>query len=142
MQNTMKKLLLTAAGCAVLMATSCTKNAEGNTSVIKDDNGAITIPVDTTVSKTNGDGDSTTADQYTDRYVAEDGSSALVTFKNGTDKTISIQSNNKTISAPQKESNAERSVYGNYDIEIVAKNDSVTITQGNNVIRLRKAKGE
>ena len=141
----MKKLSLTAAGCVLIFATSCTKNTEGNTGVVKDENSAaITIPVDSAVSKVDAAAtNSTAANEYTDRYVAEDGSSALVTFKNGdSDKTISIRSNNKTISAPQKEAYEKGGVYGNYDIEIVAKNDSVTITQGNNVIKLKKAKGE
>ena len=141
----MKKLLLTAASCVLIFATSCTKNTEGNTNVIKDENSAaVTVPVDTAVSKVDGSANnSTSANEYTDRYVAEEGSSALVTFKTGdSDKTISIRSNNKTISAPHKEAYEKGGDYGNYDIEIVAKNDSVTITQGNNVIRLKKAKGE
>ena len=55
--------------------------------------------------------------EHTDRYVAEDGSSALVTFKNtGKENTISIRSNNKTISAPRKAEKGE-GVYGNYDFE-------------------------
>ncbi|WP_226063205.1 hypothetical protein [Kaistella polysaccharea] len=140
----MKKLLLTATSCALLVVASCTKNTEGNTNIVKNEDGSdIQLPIDSSAREKIMSNDSTNAKEYTDRYVAEDGTSALVTFKNGdADKTISIRSNNKTITAPQKEAWAKGGVYGNFDIEIVAKNDSVTITQGNNVIRLKKAKGE
>ena len=80
-----------------------------------------------------------TAAEYTERYVGDDGSSALVTFKNtDEEKSISIRSNNKTISAPQK----EVGVYGNFDITIETKNDSIMITQEKNVIYLKKARGQ
>lgn len=74
----------------------------------------------------------------TERYVAEDGSSALVTIVQGDESSISIRSNNKTISAPEK----SEGVYSNYDFEIVKRNDSVIISQGNNIISLKKARGQ
>ena len=81
--------------------------------------------------------------EHTERYVADDGSSALVTFKNS-DKgnSISIRSNNKTIVAAQKDSDGKTHVYHNQDIEIKSENDKVTITQGNNMIELKKARGQ
>ena len=117
----MKKLVLVASVLLVSVTLSCNKN-DGNKSVIAAES-----------SQTND------REETTERYVAEDGSSAHVTFitENG-EKSISVRSNNKTIAAPQK----EEGIYGNYDFEIVTKNDSVTITQGDNVIMLKKARGQ
>jgi len=82
-----------------------------------------------------------TTNEFTDRYVADDGSSALVTFKTtDNEKSISIRSNNKTISAKQKKQTSEGIIYGNYDFEILSKTDTIKITQGNNVIVLKKAR--
>ncbi len=102
------------------IAVSC-KN-EGNKGVVKDEN--LTANKNIT--------------EITERYVAEDGSSALVTTKEGEENSISIRSNNKTISAPKK----SEGLYSNYDFEIVKRNDSVIITQGDNVIGLKKARGQ
>lgn len=119
----MKKTFLICIAIAATLATSCGKSENGNKGVVEQQN--------TSADAKNED--------ETLRYVAEDGSSALVTFKNNDDdKSISIRSNNKTISAPLKSD----SLYGNYDFEIAVKNDSVTITQGDNVIRLKKARGQ
>ena len=142
----MKKIIYSASAIALLTSYSCNKSTEGNKNVVVEETSDIQVEnkngtVDTTVSiqKTENDGGKIKT-EYTDRYVAEDGSSALVTFKNNDkENTISIRSNNKTISAPRKGQKGE-GVYGNYDFEIVAKNDSVIITQGNNVIALKKAR--
>lgn len=142
----MKKIIYLGAVAALLTNISCKKSTEGNKNVV------VTETVEKDVKTENGKTDSSfssstvikdgkgTMEEHTDRYVAEDGSSALVTFKNtGKENTISVRSNNKTITAPRKEAKGP-GVYGNYDFEIVAKNDSVTITQGNNIIRLKKAR--
>lgn len=142
----MKKIIYAASAFVLLASYSCNKSAEGNKNVMVEETSDIQVEnkngtVDTTVSiqKTESDGGKIHT-EYTDRYVAEDGSSALVTFKNnGKENSISIRSNNKTISAPRKADQGE-GVYGNYDFQIVAKNDSVIITQGNNVIALKKAR--
>ena len=138
----MKKTILIAASSALLVISSCTKSSEGNKSVIKQENGySEDLSKDTlTVA---GETDNTDAQEYTERYVGEDGTSALVTFKNtDKEKNISIRSNNKTISAPQKEATEKVRTYGDFDITIVAKNDSITITQEDNVIVLKKARGQ
>ena len=138
----MKKTILIAASSALLVISSCTKSSEGNKSVIKQENGySEDLSKDTlTVA---GETDNTDAQEYTERYVGEDGTSALVTFKNtDKEKNISIRSNNKTISAPQKEATENVRTYGDFDITIVAKNDSITITQEDNVIVLKKARGQ
>ena len=117
----MKKLVLVASAILFSAVQSCDKK-EGRKSVIAAEN----------ASDTN-------RDEKTERYVAEDGSSALVTVRdNEDDKSISIRSNNKTITAPWK----SEGVYSNYDFEIMTKNDSVKITQGDNVITLKKARGQ
>lgn len=137
----MKKAAIFSATFILLAMASCTKNTEGSTSVIETDTNEITSSgLDSTTVNTQ---DSTTGTEYTERYVGEDGTSALVTFNNKeAEKNISIRSNNKTISAPQKEALDGGAVYGNFDIEITAKNDSIKIIQGNNVIQLRKARGQ
>ncbi len=127
----MKKLLILPAAVLLFTMGSCDKKNSGNAGVLKaDETTAVT-----------GNASEKTVNERTDRYVAEDGSSALVTFKEtGEEKSISIRSNNKTIAAHLKETDAEKTVYGNYDFEIVSKKDSITITQGDNVISLKKAR--
>lgn len=145
----MKKFFLSAAALLLITAISCKKSTDGNKNVIVEEK------VENTVTDDNGKTDSTysaektvkngnsVVSEHTDRYVAEDGSSALVTFINS-DKgnSISIRSNNKTIVAEQKDSDGNTHVYHNQDIEIKSENDKVTITQGNNVIELKKARGQ
>ena len=58
------------------------------------------------------------------------------------ENTISIKSNNKTITLPQKEAWAKGAIYSDGEIEVKSENDSVIITQGSAVIGLRKAKGQ
>ncbi|MBF8458147.1 hypothetical protein IV494_13265 [Kaistella sp. G5-32] len=138
----MKKTIITLSTSLLLLTFSCNKSTEGNKGVIKKENGySENLPKDS-LSVTENAGNKT-AQEYTERYVAEDGSSALVTFKNtDKEKSISIRSNNKTISAPEKKKTSDGTIYGNYDFEIMAKTDSITITQGNNIIKLKKARGQ
>lgn len=142
----MKKIIYAASALMLLTIYSCNKPAEGNKNIVVEETSDIQVEnnsgkADTSISveRTENDGGKIKT-EYTDRYVAEDGSSALVTFRNNEkENSISIRSNNKTISAPRKADQGE-GVYGNYDFQIVAKNDSVIITQGNNVIALKKAR--
>jgi len=123
----MKKIIYLATVIALSANVSCKKSTAGNSNVL------------TTENRTNEAASDSGISALTERYVAEDGSSALVTFQNSNEgKSISIRSNNKMISAPEK----KEGVYSNYDFEIVNKNDSITITQGNNVIKLKKARGQ
>lgn len=138
----MKKTFIIAASTILALTVNCKKNTEGN-KVLKQENGySDSLTVDST--NTSGSNEvNNDSQEVTERYVAVDGSSALVTFRNNDkENTISIRSNNKTISAPQKEAWAKGGVYGNFDINIVAKNDSITITQGDNIIYLKKARGQ
>ncbi len=125
-----------------MLTLSCNKNTEGNKSVIKQENGySADLPkdsVDMTDQITSGNEN---AKEYTDRYVGSDGTSTLVTFNNE-EKTISIRSNNKTIAAPQKEVSSAGTTYGNYDFTILVKDDSIKITQEDNIILLKKARGQ
>ena len=138
----MKKSILIAGNSVLLLTLSCTKNTQGNKSVIKQEEGySADLPKDTVVVTDQITAGNESAKEYTDRYVGEDGTSALVTFNNE-EKTISIRSNNKTIAAPQKEVSAAGTTYGNYDFTILFKNDSIKITQEDNVILLKKARGQ
>lgn len=142
----MKNTIFIASVLTFLITSSCNKTTEGNKSIITEESTVSTsneqvakpdIPVLTTQNENE-----VKSGEYTERYVAEDGSSALVTFKNSDkENTISIRSNNKTIAAPRKAASGP-GVYGNFDFEIVSKNDSVIITQGNNIITLKKARGQ
>ena len=142
----MKKSVFIASAVILFTIVGCKKSTEGNKSIIVEDS-AVTSkteePVKTdSVAVVSESESGVKKGEYTDRYVAEDGSSALVTFKNSDkENTISVRSNNKTISAPRKADKGE-GVYGNYDFEIVSRNDSVIITQGNNIIGLKKARGQ
>ena len=125
----MKKLIFAIGALAIFTTFSCNKNSGGNTSILAKDS----------AEKQSGTIDISDK-EYTDRYVAEDGSSTLVTFKNSAGKKeISIASNKMTIKAPQTEVDG---TYVDHDYEIIAKNDSIKITQGNNVITLKKARGQ
>ena len=142
----MKNSVFIASAVILFTIVGCKKSTEGNKSIIVEDS-ALTSKTDESV-KTDSVAVVTESEsgvkkgEYTDRYVAEDGSSALVTFKNSDkENTISVRSNNKTISAPRK-AGAGPGVYANYDFEIISKNDSVIITQGNNIIGLKKARGQ
>lgn len=136
----MKKTFVIILSAVLAITFSCSKNTEGNPGIIKQENeSAEKLPKD---SLGNVEKDiKNTTNEFTDRYVADDGSSALVTFKTtDNEKSISIRSNNKTISAKQKKPTSEGIIYGNYDFEILSKTDTIKITQGNNVIVLKKAR--
>ena len=123
----MKNLIYTIVAVVLAINISCKKSTDGNKNILVEN------------SKTTD----SLATETTKRYVGEDGTSALVTIKESEkDNTISVRSNNKIISAPLKTKTDDGGIYSNFDFEIVAKGDTVTITQEKNVIVLVKAKGE
>lgn len=123
----MKNLIYTIALVVLVINISCKKSTDGNKNILVEN----TTTTDSLVTET------------TKRYVGEDGTSALVTIKESEkDNTISVRSNNKIISATLKSKTADGGIYSNFDFEIVAKGDTVTITQEKNVIVLVKAPGE
>lgn len=141
---TMKKAIVLGSALTLLISFSCGKETTGNKGIIKEGtNDSIVLPVDSlNTTDNNMTAENRDTQDYTDRYVGTDGTSALVTFKNtGEEKMISVRSNNQTISAPLKEAWENGGVYANFDFEIVAKNDTITITQEDNVITLKKARG-
>ena len=123
----MKNLIYTIALVVLAINISCKKSTDGNKNIlVKNANTTDSLVTETTK-----------------RYVGEDGTSALVTIKESEkDNTISVRSNNKIISATLKSKTADGGIYSNFDFEIVAKGDTVTITQEKNVIVLVKAPGE
>lgn len=123
----MKNLIYTIALVVLAINISCKKSTDGNKNIlVKNANTTDSLVTETTK-----------------RYVGEDGTSALVTIKESEkDNTISVRSNNKIISAALKSKTADGGIYSNFDFEIVAKGDTVTITQEKNVIVLVKAPGE
>ena len=123
----MQNLIYTIALVVLAINISCKKSTDGNKNILVEN----TTTTDSLVTET------------TKRYVGEDGTSALVTIKESEkDNTISVRSNNKIISATLKSKTADGGIYSNFDFEIVAKGDTVTITQEKNVIVLVKAPGE
>ena len=132
----MKKIFAISSLVLLTMALSCSDKGDGNKNVLAAENAEAVVT--TTAGSMNSDG---AEESTTDRYVAEDGSSALVTFSTKDSvKSISILSNRKTITAPQTDVMADGEIYGSFDFEIVKKDSVITITQGNNVIILRKAR--
>ena len=126
---------------AVSMLMACKKES-GNTGVIVKDGSSSVATTDSLPADTSGES-STAVREETYRYVADDGSSAHVTFGTSDDgKYISIRSNNKTINVKHKETTAVGDVYGEHDIIVNAEGDSLTITQAGNVIALKKARGQ
>ena len=121
----MKNIFYSIAIIGLMMNIGCNKSTEGNKNVLKEN---VAAKNDSAVSTS------------TKRYVAEDGTNALVTFTDSDkENSISVRSNGKTISAAQKSKTEDGGVYSNFDFEIVSKKDTVTITQGQNVIVLVKA---
>lgn len=125
------------------------KKSEGNKDSIKEES-VITQAVDnngtvdssySAYSNINQDGKNVTEKTY--RYVAEDGSNALVTFiESDSGNKISVKSNNKVIFADENEATDDATIYKNADITIESKGKLLSITQGNHIIELKKAKGE
>lgn len=110
----MKKLMM-----AVLFGTalvSCKKEG-GNTGVVKANETPATV-----------------------RYVAEDGSNALVSYTTSEGaEFISINSNNHTIRVKEAGEENGNKLYSENGVDVVVKEDSLIITQTNAVIGLKKA---
>lgn len=145
----MKKSVIIISSLALLASYSCKKNTEGNKNILVEET------VKEEVNNENGKVDSSYVvekkvikgdqkeDEVTERYVAEDGSSANITFKNSKDQhTISIHSNKMTLTLPQKDSDGKTNVYEKDGIVVTADGTNVIITQDNHEISLRKAKGQ
>ena len=145
----MNNFILAVAAITIVSLTSCNKES-GNTGVIvkenvetnvtKSDDGIVdsTLAIEKTTKTDNAE-----VQEYTYRYVAEDGSSAHVTFTNTDNGNfITIKSNGKTIKVKQKEAWAKGAIYEENGIEVKSEGDKVTITQDNNVIELKKARGQ
>lgn len=132
----MRKIIVAALAFS-MVAVGCKKES-GNTGVLKADS-------DTTTTVTaDSNGASAQTQEQTYRYVAEDGSSALVKFtSSGKDGNyISITSNKKTIKVKQKETTANGAVYEENSVLVKSEGDNVTIEQDGNVIELTKARGQ
>lgn len=128
------KIQIFCAAFAGLVLLSCSDKNAGNSAVIKSESSAT--------DSAGSNNDNVISEQPV-RYVAEDGSSAHVTFgQNDEGKIIRVRSNNKTIAAPLLRSSDDAEIYGSHDMEIKSANDSVIITQGDNVITLKKARGQ
>lgn len=114
---------------AVLALMACKKEG-GNTAVLPQEKTQTTVN-EHAVAET------------TYRYVAEDGSSAHVTFgEDDNGQYITIFSNNKTIRIKHSEQTADAEIYRDHDIVATSKGDTVTIEQEGNIITLKRAKGE
>ena len=132
----MRKIIVAALAFS-MVAVGCKKES-GNTGVLKADS------VTTTTVTADSNGASAHTQEQTYRYVAEDGSSALVKFTNsGKDGNyISITSNKKTIKVKQKETTPNGAVYEENSVLVKSESDKVTIEQDGNVIELKKARGQ
>ena len=129
-----------AAAIAVSIAAISCKKEGGNTGVIVKES----TEGNTAVQDGAADGAAVQTREHTVRYVAEDGSSAHVTFSNsGEDGNyISISSNKKTIKVKQVEARAKGAVYEENGITVTSEGDLIKIEQGGNVIELKKARGQ
>ncbi len=144
----MRKVIIS--GIALSLITINCKKETGNSGVIKQENTEVSV------IKNNGVVDSTTSSEtytkdangevqeHTYRYVAEDGSSAHVKFTNSTKdgNYISITSNKKTIKVKQKEAWAKGAIYEENGVIVKSEGDKITIEQENNIIELKKARGQ
>ncbi len=120
----MKKILIV---LTAVVLTACGKEG-GNAGVVREEPEAV--------SPQN-------AKEETLRYVADDGSSAHVTFGDSVEgKYISIRSNNKTIRVKHEADTDSGDIYREHDITVTANDSLVTIDQAGAVIELRKARGQ
>ncbi len=135
----MKKTFLLLA-LPALLAVSCKKN-EASTTLDNVDSSATSSAVAAT--QKDSVNLSQTMKQGTYRYVAYDGSSTNVTFET-TDlgNSITLKSNQLTLSVPQVDSKEHVAIFQDHDILIRAFGDSITIDQGENIIELKKARGQ
>lgn len=125
----MKTILVTSIVSLALV--SCQKEAKSNqtdSTLTTTDTIASTIPE---------------VETETYRYVAIDGSNTNVTFTDTEpNDLITVKSAQLTLTVPKTEELGDRDIYREGDIEIVKTGDSLYITQGTNVIELKKAQGQ
>ena len=125
----MKSILVTS--IVTLALVSCQKEAKSNqtdSTLTTTDTIASTIPE---------------VETETYRYVAIDGSNTNVTFTDTEpNDLITVKSAQLTLTVPKTEELGDRDIYREGDIEIVKTGDSLYITQGTNVIELKKAQGQ
>lgn len=125
----MKSILVTSIVSLALV--SCQKEAKSNqtdSTLTTTDTIASTIPE---------------VETETYRYVAIDGSNTNVTFTDTEPNDfITVKSAQLTLTVPKTEELGDRDIYREGDIEIVKTGDSLYITQGTNVIELKKAQGQ
>lgn len=125
----MKSILVTSIVSLALV--SCQKEAKSNqtdSTLTTTDTIASTIPE---------------VETETYRYVAIDGSNTNVTFTDTEpNDLITVKSAQLTLTVPKAEELGDREIYREGDIEIVKTGDSLYITQGTNVIELKKAQGQ
>lgn len=125
----MKSILVTSIVSLALV--SCQKEAKSNqtdSTLTTTDTIASTIPE---------------VETETYRYVAIDGSNTNVTFTDTEpNDLITVKSAQLTLTVPKTEELGDRDIYREGDIEIVKTGDSLYITQGTNVIELKKAQGQ
>lgn len=125
----MKSILVTS--IVALALVSCQKEAKSNqtdSTLTTTDTIASTIPE---------------VETETYRYVAIDGSNTNVTFTDTEpNDLITVKSAQLTLTVPKAEELGDRDIYREGDIEIVKTGDSLYITQGTNVIELKKAQGQ
>ncbi len=133
-------------GFAVTLAlVSCKKNDSKRTSEtysttteVVDDNGKIDSVTTSSMEKeVNGKKESSVSYPYK----ANDGSRAKATFNNnGKSKTITIEANNMKYVLDFKKATLTGELYERNSISAESSEDSLLISQGNNVIHLAKVK--
>ncbi|WP_312769568.1 hypothetical protein [Epilithonimonas sp.] len=133
-------------GFAIALAlVSCKKNDTKRTSesystetTVTDENGKIDSMTTTSAEK-EVDGKKTTSVSFP--YKASDGSRAKATFlSDGKAKTITIEANNMKYVLDFKKATPTGELYERNTISAEASEDSLLISQGNNVIHLAKVK--
>ncbi|MCD9854296.1 hypothetical protein LUD75_06245 [Epilithonimonas sp. JDS] len=133
--------------CSIALAlVSCKKNEEskmmkqtyGTETTATDENGNIDSTTSTSVEN-EIDGKKTSSVSYP--YKAEDGSRAKATFTNdGKSKTITIEANNMKYVLDFKRAIPTGEIYERNSISAESSEDSLLISQGNQVIHLGKIK--
>jgi hypothetical protein len=125
---------------------SCKKNDESKMmkqtyateTRVTDDNGKIDSATTTSMEK---DVNGTVTKNYSFPYKAADGSRAKATFDdNGKSKTITIEANNMKYVLDFKKATPTGELYERNSISAESSEDSLLISQGNQVIHLGKVK--
>lgn len=131
---------------AGLALASCNKNEDSKMmkqtysteSTVTDDNGKIDSA---TTTSSEQDVNGIVTKNYSFPYKAEDGSRAKATFDdNEKSKTVTIEANNMKYVLDFKKATSTGELYERNGISAETTNDSLLITQGNNVIHLGKVK--